>query len=125
MPLISIGATPETITAMPEPKTYSVPMQDMLGESAYSESGNLIRNRVRQGIRKIDLGWAVGGEDAQTLLSAIQPDKVFVTYYDPHTGGFVTAEMYVDDRSCNLVSYKSETEPETNYWEISFSLTQY
>jgi len=121
MALITINGT-----ALPNPTKYSVPMQDMnSSDSSYSESGLYIRNRVRQGICRLELSWIVKGEDASTILSAIQPDKVQVRYFDPRTGGYSLAEMYVEDRSCALVSYKSDVNSDANLWEIAFNLMQY
>lgn len=111
---------------MPTPTTYSVPMSDMnSSDSAYSESGVRFRNRIRQGIVKLELAWRVGGSDASKLLSAIEPSKVGVEYYDPRTSTYQTADMMVEDRSCKLVTLGNEQAPDKNLWDISFSLVQY
>ena len=82
-------------------------------------------NRVRQGICQLDLAWRVGGTDAAKLLGAIVPDKVNVRYFDPRTNSYAEAEMYVEDRSCSLVSFKDDEDAEANLWDVSFSLVQY
>ncbi len=111
---------------MPTPNQYSIPMQDLdSSDSSRSESGVLIRNRVRQGICQLDLAWRVGGADAAKLLGAIVPDKVEVRYFDPRTNSYNEAEMYVEDRSCALVSFRDDEDAEANLWDVSFSLVQY
>ena len=112
--------------AMPMRNTYSIPMEDLeAGDTARSESGVLVRHRVRQGICKLDLAWRLGGADAATLLSAIVPSKVTVAYYDPRTGTTSEADMYVESRSCSMVRYTESESPEDILWDISFSLVQY
>ena len=66
-------------------------------DSARSESGVLVRNRVRQGICRLDLSWRVGGNDAAMVLNAIVPSLVKVIYYDPRTGITNRADMYVEE----------------------------
>ena len=112
--------------AMPTPNSYSIPMDDLeSGDSARSESGVLVRNRVRQGIFQLDLAWRVGGEAAATLLGAIVPSTVTVNYYDPRTGTMNEADMYVESRSCAMVNYTESNDPNDILWDISFSLVQY
>lgn len=115
-------------TAMPDPVTYSAPMADMeSSDSAYSESGIKIRNRIRQGIVTLELGWRVSDADAATILAAIEPGMVEVGYLDPRSGMRRIADMYVEDRSCNLLVHESSETDQTavNWWEISFSLVEY
>ena len=112
--------------SMPEPNKYSIPMTDMdSSDSAYSESGIRFRNRIRQGITTLDLAWRITGEDAAKLLTAVRPSTVNVEYYDPRTNAYQTADMMVEDRSCELVSFKNGAEPDANMWDISFRLVQY
>ena len=111
---------------MPEPVHYSIPMGDMdSSDSTYSESGIRFRNRIRQGIIKLDLGWRVSGNDACTLLAAIMPSKVSVKYFDPRSNTFELADMMVEDRSCDFITFDNGSNPHSNMWEISFSLVQY
>lgn len=113
-------------TVMPTPSKYNIPMHDIdSSDSSYSESGLYIRNRVRQGVCQLALAWVVKGGDASTILNAIKPDKVQVKYYDPRTGTYSSAEMYVEDRSCNLINYMNGENSNSNLWEISFNLIQY
>lgn len=116
---------------MPDPTTYSVPMGDMeSGDSAYSESGIRIRNLIRPNVRKLELGWRVSGDKAIIILSAINPNetdkrKAHVEYLDPRTGSKQTADMFVEDRSCNLILLGDDSDPNANLWEIGFNLVEY
>ena len=103
-------------------------MTDMeSSDSAYSESGVRIRNRIRQGIVTLELSWRVNDTDAAIILGAIEPSKVNVGYLDPKTGIIRTADMFVEDRSCNLLVHENNTagEANANWWEISFNLVEY
>ena len=125
MALISIDGVD-----MPTPMTYSIPMEDLdSSDSSRSESGILIRNRVRQGICRLELSWRVDDSDAAVLLGAIQPERVHVAFRDPRTGTQAQADMYVEGRSCALVRYKTgdgtEEKPDTGLWDISFNLVEY
>lgn len=112
--------------AMPEPNTYSTPMADMdSADSSYSESGIRFRNRIRQGVVQLELGWRVRGEEAARLLAAIEPSRVSVDYLDPRTNTYKTADMMVEDRSCDLVILEDEQDPQAGLWDIAFKLIQY
>jgi len=110
--------------AMPEPNKFSIPMSDLSGGDFRNEDGVLFRSRVRQGIAALALGWTATGEQAAVLLRAIVPDKVTATYFDPREGGARTADMYVSDRSCDLVRFDA-ADPARNLWAIGFSLNEY
>lgn len=113
---------------MPEPSQYSFPMQDALGESVYNENGELFRDRIRQGIATIELAWVVDGGQAKTLLDAIKPDKVSVKFFDPRENDFQTKEMYVGDRSCELVKFQhpqADGDLPESLWSVGFSLSEY
>ena len=110
---------------MPPPVSYSVPMQDLDSSDTYrNESGVLIRNRVRQGIAKIEAEWRANALDANILLGAIRPSKVSVMFYDPEISDYKTTNMYVGDRSCNLNAYFG-IGGEVNLWSIKFNLIEY
>ena len=57
------------------------------------------KNRVSQK-RKIQVGYnGIKDSDAQTVLQAINPEYINVTYYDLMAGQNQTREFYVGDRS--------------------------
>ena len=124
MTLISIGTNPENLIPMPQPQKYSFPMQDVIGENAFNENGEQFRDRIRPGVISLDLAWTVASDDAMTLLSAIAPDKVSVSFFDPRINDYKTSEMFVGDRSCELVVFEN-ADSETNLWSIGFTLTEY
>ena len=109
---------------MPQPSQYSFPMSDVTGDDSYNEDGTLFRDRIRQGVCSIDVAWTANAQQAATLLSAIIPDTVEVTYFDPSVNGYRTAQMCVSDRSCELALFDGD-DSDANLWSISFSLTQY
>ncbi len=109
---------------MPNPQKYSFPMQDVMGGSTTNENGVTFRNRVRQGVRSIELAWLVGSPLASLILGNITEDKVTVTFLDPWINDYRTAEMYVGDRSCELMLL-DDIGSASNLWSISFTLTEY
>ncbi|MCC8023379.1 MAG: hypothetical protein LIO46_06360 [Clostridiales bacterium] len=130
--LIEINDVP-----LPAPTSYSIPFDDLdSSDSSRSESGVQIRNRVRAFISQINLGWRVGGTDAAKILSASRPDRVKVRFfdpsidvnspdYDPTQGLYSTKYMLVQSRSCSLVRFAGEQDPQGNLWDISFTLIEY
>lgn len=110
---------------MPAPSELKVPESDLdSSDTTRNELGHLQRDRVRQGIRKIECSWkALISENASLLLKAVKPISVMVTYPDPEENLMVTKKMYVGDRSSELVLYKQSTNEYR--WNISFNLTEY
>ena len=89
MALISINGV-----EMPMPNSYSIPMDDVeSGDSARSESGVLVRNRVRQGLFQLDLSWRVPGDQAAT------------------NNNFVQKSLTVDTQNYIIVTYKTACRP--------------
>lgn len=101
-------------------------MSDLDSSSATrNEAGVLIRNRVRQGVTKIELGFTLKGETLATVLNLIKPDKVKVEYYDPRNFEPRTIQAYVGDRSCNVISYDPHKYVKDIWWEVTFNLIEY
>ena len=110
---------------MPQPVKYSFPMSDVCGDDIYNENGELFRDCIRTGVFSIDLQWTVEAQQAQLLLNAAENPTVSVTYFDPRTNKYEHSEqMYVSDRSCELIKYDSSNEA-SSLWSIGFSLCQY
>lgn len=110
---------------MPAPSELKVPESDLDSQdTTRNELGILQRDRVRQGIRKIECAWkALTAEDASILLKAVKPKSVLVTYPDPEENLMVTRKMYVGDRSSELILYRQSTNEYR--WKISFNLTEF
>lgn len=85
---------------MPCPSTWQWGLQDVsAGESGRTEDSLMHKNRVSQK-RKIQVGYnGIKDSDAQTVLQAINPEYINVTYYDLMAGQNQTREFYVGDRS--------------------------
>lgn len=108
---------------MPDPSVYRVGRQDLDSEnSGRNELGVLVRDRLRQGIMRVDFEWwAVNNTKSTTLLNAVKPSKVTVELLVE--GVYVTKEMYVSDRSSELIRYMNDTGKMA--WNVSFSLVEY
>lgn len=85
---------------MPCPSTWSWGLQDVsMGESGRTDDALMWKNRISQK-RKIQIGFsAVTDTDAHTILQAINPEYIDVTYFDPLDGQTVTRNFYVSDRT--------------------------
>ena len=79
MNLITIGGY-----VTPAPTAYSVSASDLdSSESGRSESGELSRECIRQGIRKINVTWRVTTAELSELTAAIFPAAFYVTFFYP------------------------------------------
>lgn len=110
----------------PRPFKYNVSIYDLdSSDSARSEAGILVRNRIRDGVTKIETSFHLRGSDASWVLEALQPDKVTVEYYDPRSTSYHTIQAYVSDRSNVMKVYMEGMPVQDILWEISFSLIEY
>lgn len=86
-----------------------------------NEEGYLQRDRVRQGVYKIELEWkAITSAQVSTILNAIEPASVQVTFPSPE--GILTKTMYVGDRNIEIARYIDESDIR---WNVRFSLIEY
>jgi hypothetical protein len=117
MAILNIGGV-----NMPDPSSLSVVDQDLDSDSTTrNEQGQLQRDRIRQGIRKISLKWPpLVQSDAAIILSAIQPASFSVTYLDPENATTQTRTMYVGDRTNEMINTSAGYR-----WNISFDLIEY
>jgi hypothetical protein len=117
MALITIGTTP-----LPDPAEYSVTLQDIDSENTRrTEAGVLTRDRVRAGVYKIQATWKVNKTDLKKITDAVSPAKFSVTFFDPTTSSNPTKDMYVGDRTANLLYLESGQ----SLWELTLSLIEY
>lgn len=107
---------------LPAPSSMSIPMSDLDSpDTTRNELGILQRDRIRQGVHKVELAWnVITSSQVNTILSAIEPAKFSVTF--PTTFGTVTKDMYCGDRKLDVVLYKNGDNP---YWSLSFNLIEY
>lgn len=113
-------------TKLPKPTKYQVGLSDLdSSDTTRTESGKLVRNRVRQGVTKIELSFILKGSEVAPVLQLVEPSKVSVEYFDPRV--FVTRNIdaYVGDRSCNVLKYDPTKSVEQILWEVSFNLIEY
>lgn len=105
------------------PVVFELPRFDLdSGDTNRNELGIMQRDRVRQGIYKIELGWEkISSSDLQAVESAIEPASFQVTFPSPR--GFLTKKMYAGDRKTKIVTY--DDNPDKILWDISFNLTEY
>lgn len=86
--------------AMKTPSSIEVTYQDYdSSESNRNAKGELIRERVRAGVRRLDVSWKVlYADEMAKILNAVEPVFFKVRFFDPKTATFQTATMYVGDR---------------------------
>lgn len=111
---------------MPKPTTYQVSVQDLdSSESVRSESGVLHRDRVRAGVRKIEVGWTVRTAESSKILKAVSGESFTVKFFDPQQNSVATATMYAGDKTVSLKNLIGDTGAATTLWEVSFSLIEF
>lgn len=110
----------------PSPTKYNVLMSDLdSSETTRNENGVLVRNRVRQGVSKVELSFTVKGWQAQIMMACIEPAQVTVKFYDPRANTYREATMYVGDRSCTMKRFLPGDAVSDILWEVSFNLVEY
>lgn len=110
MAIISIGATPNSLVALPDPSALTVLLQDIdASTTTRSANGTMLRDRIVGGEnakRKLELAWpALRSEPAKQILQAIKDEFFWVKYPDPYTGEDRVAEFYAGDRSVPMYHY--------------------
>ncbi len=107
---------------LPTPTSYKIPQFDLdSDDTTRDETGGLHRNRVRQGIFKIELEWkAIRSIDADKILNAIEPSSFNVEF--PTTSGVKTKKMYAGDRNVTIARYYIKKDIR---WDVSFNLIEF
>lgn len=85
---------------MPCPSTWQWGLQDVsASESGRTDDALMHKNRVAQK-RKLQVGYnGINDADASTVLKAINPEYINVTYHDLMAGENQTRVFYVGDRN--------------------------
>lgn len=101
---------------MPSPVACNPDISDIDGETNRDANAFLHRDRVATK-RKLNCEWGVlSASEASKLLSAVAPEFVEVTYFDPQIGAQTTKIMYagdknietlMEDKNGNVIFYKS------------------
>lgn len=90
--------------AIATPKTFSVTVSDLDGETNRNAKGDLIRDRIAVK-RKLSCEWPpLTMGEISTLLQAVKDVYFSVTYPDPMDGATVTKTVYVGDRQSPVYS---------------------
>lgn len=109
---------------MPAPSSYKIQRFDLDSQDTNrNELGILQRDRVRQGIYKIEVEFkGKTSSEMYTIEPAIEPAKIQVTFPTPK--GYITRTMYVGDRQGpEMVKHDSNTDKIR--WDMSFNLVEY
>ena len=109
---------------LPSPSVYKLPRFDMdSSDTTRNELGILQRDRIRQGIYKIELEWRVITSSQLHLIEmAIEPARVEVKFLTPT--GYKTKTMYVGDRFSEMVLLANRKTDDIR-WNIGFNLIEY
>lgn len=110
---------------LPSPSAYKVKRSDLDSEATTRNSeGQLIRDRVRSGVYRIDVTWsALRRADYITVVNALSPAKFTVEFFDPNSATNATAQMYASDRDGELILNTGAAAK--SVWSLSCSLIEY
>lgn len=98
------------------PKSFSVTLMDLDGESTRNAAGTLVRDVIRKNMRKIDITWgSLSNTEAQSIIATLKGSFFTVNYPDPETGTQQTRTFYASDRV--LPSYSWNTKHQRIMWE--------
>ena len=108
---------------LPTPTKFKPPNFDLDSEDTNrNELGYMQRDRVRQGIYKLELAWKnITSSELATIKASVTPEKVKVTF--PSEVGDIKKDMYAGDRNIEMVSYDKDYNK--ILWNIEFNLTKY
>lgn len=108
---------------LPSPSVFKIPQSDLdSSDTGRNELGILQRDRIRQGIYKIELEWkGITSSQLHLIESAIEPSEINVTF--PTPTGMKTKKMYAGDRNVEIVKYDKDFDKIR--WNISFNLIEY
>jgi hypothetical protein len=106
---------------IPAPSTFKLPRYDLdSADTRRNEEGYLQRDRIRQGVFKIELEWrSITSAELQIIDNAIAPASIRVTF--PSADGMQTKTMYAGDRNAEIIRYKQND----IRWKASLNLIEY
>ena len=96
-------------TDIPCPFSYAWELEDISGKGAGRTEKNVKMNKMRIGqVSAITLTWqGLTTAQAKKVLTAFNPEYIFVSLLDPFAGGYTSAvEFYVGNRSAALFDAK-------------------
>ncbi|QUH21073.1 DUF6711 family protein [Alkaliphilus sp. B6464] len=109
---------------LPAPTKFKIQKSDLdSSDTNRNEIGILQRDRVRQGIYKIELEFnGKTSSEIHVIESAIEPAKIQVNF--PSPTGKTTKTMYAGDRNGPEIA-KYDEDYNKIRWNISFNLIEY
>ena len=107
---------------MPCPSAWTFGLMDVsAAESGRTTTGKMFKNRITQK-RKLSVVYnGITDEDVHTVMTAINPEYINVTYHDPLIGDTTTKEFYVGDRTAPVKWWFTGTHV---YESLSFDLIE-
>lgn len=120
MAIIRVGKESGNLSALPDPKTMKVLLQDIdASTTTRSANGTMLRERIVGGAtakRKIELSWPpMRTQEMSEVLQAIADEFFWLEYPDPYTGDRRAAEFYAGDRSAPM--YHADLHGKGPLWE--------
>lgn len=120
MAILYVGATPDNLTALPDPSKLDLGIQDIdAATTSRAADGTMLRDRVCGGAtakRKLNLEWVyIDNPTAGAILQLIAPEFFWVKYPDPYSGTERIAEFYAGDRK--LPMYNATIKNGSILWE--------
>lgn len=107
--------------SLPPVTTYRVTLSDADGSnSGRAENAVMTRDRVRENIVKIELGWTcISTDEMSSIINRVTPAEFSVRYF---FGTMHDAVMYAGDKTIELKVTAGEEEA---YWNMSVNLVEY
>lgn len=108
---------------MPTPGGMTVRYQDLdSSDTGRAANGEMIRERVRSGVRTLEINWkALYADEMSLLLNALEPAFVNVRFFDPKTASFQNATMYSGDRPAVFYTLRDD---QILYTDFTISLIE-
>lgn len=93
---------------MPSPTELTVNLMD-LSKADRNANGTMVIERITTK-QKLQLKWSyISATDFKTILNAISPVSVTVSYTNPLTGAVENRQMYCGDRAASYIDYQNNT----------------
>lgn len=90
-------------TSIPCPKTCSVQISALDGDTGRTADGIMHRDVIRHAIRSVTVEFPpIPAGDAAKIIGALESDFFDFTFFDPSTGGLNTIHAYSGDRTVEV-----------------------
>ena len=121
---LSVGTSSGSLSAVPAPTGFQWGLQDISAADSgrtNDVAATMQKNRVTQK-RKLQLSWTnPSAADTATILTAFNPEYVYVRYLDAMANAYETRQFYVGDRSAPL---RQVTVNGVTYTTLSFNIIE-